>query len=219
MTVLYAVRHAHAAWTPDENRPLSARGARDAQRLAELLAGASRASPQRAGDRIVADGIAGDKIVADKIVGVYASTARRAQQTVAPLAARLGLPLHVSPALDERRLAGRAVAEFDAAVRATWADFNLAHPGGESNAAAQARGLALVDELCNRHPGAQIVLGTHGNLLALIVRGLLPAYGYAFWQSLTMPDVYRLDLPATAERDAQAPILTRLWEAQPVENR
>ena len=200
VTAVYLVRHAHAVWTPDENRPLSARGARDAQRVAELLCAPARAP------------------AADTVVGVYASSARRAQQTVAPLAARLGLPLHVSPALDERRLAGRPVEAFDAAVRATWADFRFAHPGGESNAAAQARGLALVRDLCTRHPGARIVLGTHGNLLALIVHGVLPAYGYAFWRSLTMPDVYRLDLPAAADRRAQAPGLTRLWRARPVEN-
>jgi len=194
MTVFYVVRHAHADWTPDVGRPLSERGQRDALRLAECLGGAS-------------------------IDAVYASTARRAQQTVAPLAARRGLPVQITPALDERRLPAIQVQDFQAAVRATWTDFEYAHPGGESNAAAQERGLALVYSLAERHPGGQIVLGTHGNLLALIVRGILPAYGYAFWQSLTMPDVYRLDLPATAERDAQAPILTRLWEAQPVENR
>jgi 2,3-bisphosphoglycerate-dependent phosphoglycerate mutase len=197
LTTLYLVRHAHAAWTPDENRPLSAQGARDALRLAELLSAPVRAP------------------AADTIVGVYASTARRAQQTVTPLAARQGLPLHVSPALDERRLAGGPVEDFHAAVRATWADFGFAHPGGESNAAAQARGLALVRDLCEVHPGAQIVLGTHGNLLALIVHGLLPACGYAFWRSLTMPDVYRLDLPATADKSAQTPRLTRLWTARP----
>ena len=195
VTAVYLVRHAHAVWTPDPNRPLSAQGERDAQRLAHLLF-----APTLAPD------------------AVYASTERRAQQTVAPLAARLGLPLQVSPALDERRLAGHPVEDFDAAVRATWADFRFAHLGGETNAAAQARGLALVRGLCDSHPGARIVLGTHGNLLALIVQGLLPAYGYAFWQSLTMPDVYRLDLPATAGHRAQAPGLARLWVAHPVQN-
>ena len=37
MTVFYLIRHAHADWTPDEGRPLSERGQRDALRLAECL--------------------------------------------------------------------------------------------------------------------------------------------------------------------------------------
>ena len=34
---MYLVRHAHAHWTPDEDRPLSARGRRDAERVAGVL--------------------------------------------------------------------------------------------------------------------------------------------------------------------------------------
>lgn len=190
MTTFYLVRHAHARWTPEENRPLSERGQQDALRIADLLS-------------------------EQPISAVYASTARRAQQTVAPLAERLGLPLQITPALDERRLCGDVVDDFQAAVRATWSDFCFAHPGGETNADAQERGLALVRGLTEQHAdakaAAQIVLGTHGNLLALIVQGILPTYGYPFWQTLTMPDVYRLDLPAIGRHFTHPPILERLW--------
>ena len=189
MTVFYLIRHAHADWRPDEGRPLSERGQRDALRLAECLDDPSQHT---------------------SFDGVYASTARRAQQTVAPLAARRGLPVQITPALDERRLPAIQVQDFQAAVRATWTDFEYAHPGGESNAAAQERGLALVYSLAERHPGGQIVLGTHGNLLALIVQGLFPDCGYRFWQRLTMPDVYRLEL-VPARGPARAPTLERLW--------
>ena len=58
MTVFYLIRHAHATWTPDENRPLSERGQQDALRVADLLGG-------------------------QPIAAIYASTMRRAQQTVA----------------------------------------------------------------------------------------------------------------------------------------
>ena len=184
--VFYLVRHAHAAWTPDENRPLSERGQQDALCVAELLS-------------------------AQPISAVYASTARRAQQTVAPLAKRLGLALQITPALDERRLCKGVAEDFEAAVRETWADFGFAHPGGETNAEAQQRGLALVRDLSTGCPEAQIVLGTHGNLLALLVQGILPAYGYTFWQSLTMPDLYRLELPVAGGPPGCPPTLKRLW--------
>jgi 2,3-bisphosphoglycerate-dependent phosphoglycerate mutase len=171
MTVLYGVRHAHAAWTPDENRPLSEEGQRGALRVADVL----------------------DSF---PIAAIYASPARRAQQTVEPLAARLGLPVHVAPELAERVLAASTVEDFEDAVRATWDDFSFAHPGGETNAAAQRRGVRLMERLIAAHPRDHIVLGTHGNLLALVLRHYDPAIGYPFWRSLTMPDVYRLHLHA-----------------------
>ena len=179
MTVLYAVRHAHAAWTPDENRPLSREGRRGARRVADVL----ETVP---------------------IAAIYASPARRARQTVEPLAARLGLPVHVAPELAERVLSAKPVDDFEGAVRATWDDFSFAHPGGESNDVAQQRGVRLVERLIARHPGEHVVLGTHGNLLALVLNHYDPALGYAFWRSLTMPDVYRLEVragrPAEIER-------------------
>jgi 2,3-bisphosphoglycerate-dependent phosphoglycerate mutase len=180
-TVFYLVRHAHADWTPDENRPLSHQGVRDACRVADLL-------QQR------------------PIGAIYASPMRRARQTVAPLAARLGLPVQVEPGLQERRLGGGPELDFLQGVEATWRDPLLAHPGGESNATAQQRGLAVVRRLQERHAEAQVVLATHGNLLALILQGFDPAIDLAFWKSLTMPDVYALCLGQAGETTIE-----RLW--------
>jgi 2,3-bisphosphoglycerate-dependent phosphoglycerate mutase len=184
MTVFYLVRHAHAVWTPGENRPLSERGLRDALGVAEVL----RAYP---------------------ITAIYASPARRAQQTIAPLAGRLGLPVHVAPELAERVLCAGEVKDFQNAVRATWGDFSFAHPGGETNAAAQRRGISLVERLIARHPDGHLVLGTHGNLLALLLHRYDPAIGYPFWRSLTMPDVYRLEV--RAEGTAAIERLFGIW--------
>ena len=181
MTVLYLVRHAHAGFVPDEQRPLSARGVADAGRVARLLGQA----PVRA---------------------IYASPYRRSWQTVESLAGRLGMPLRFEPDLRERTL-GRFPADLDflGAVRQTWADPDFTHPGGEPNAAAQRRGVAVVQRLLARHPGQQIVVATHGNLLALILQHFDPGVDYAFWQALTMPDVYELQV----EGDATS--YTRLW--------
>jgi 2,3-bisphosphoglycerate-dependent phosphoglycerate mutase len=182
VSVFYLVRHAHAGWTPDENRPLSARGRADAERVADVLGGFP-------------------------IVAVYSSPACRAWETVAPLAARLGLPIHVVPDLHERKLCDGAVDDFFAAVRTTWADPSFAHPGGESNAAAQRRGVAVVQRLMDRHPSGHVVLGTHGVLLALVLQHLHAGVDFAFWQSLTMPDVYELRVGAEGRVSVR-----RLWE-------
>ena len=87
MSTFYLVRHGHAVWMPEETRPLSERGRRGALRVAEILSQMP-------------------------IDAIYASTMRRAQQTVAPLAAQLGLPVQTTPALDERQLSADAVEDF-----------------------------------------------------------------------------------------------------------
>ena len=181
MTVLYLVRHAHADWTPDEDRPLSARGRADAQRVADLL----QPFP---------------------ISAVYSSPFRRAHETVAPLAVGLGLPIRVIDDLRERELGTAPTDSFMATVKAAWGEPTLGFPGGESNAAAQRRGVAVFQGLLDRHPGQQIAVGTHGNLLVLILQHFDPSVGFAFWQSLTMPDVYRLEV-----KDGQA-TRHRLWQ-------
>ena len=67
MDTFYLVRHSHAHWTPDEDRPLSAQGWEDAGRVADVLQEAP-------------------------IGAIFTSPYRRARQTIAPLAGRLNLP-------------------------------------------------------------------------------------------------------------------------------
>lgn len=185
MTVLYLVRHAHADWTPDENRPLSHRGKLDAERVADVL--------QRF-----------------PIAAIYSSPFRRARETIMPLAARLRLPIHTEPDLRERRLGSGPAGDFEGAVQATWRDFSFAHPGGESNAAAQRRGLAVVHRLQKKHPDACIVLSTHGTLMALLLQHFEPSIDFTFWKSLTMPDIFAL---CAGTGDAAS--IRRVWEEAP----
>ena len=181
MSVFYLVRHAHADWTPDENRSLSARGYADAERVADIL------QPYPIG-------------------AIYCSPFRRARETIAPLATRLGLPVRIAPELQERQLGHRATRGFLEMVAATWRDPSFAHPAGESNAAAQRRGLGLVRQLQERRVAEHIVLSTHGNLMALILQGFDAAVDFAFWKSLTMPDIYTLRFSKVDE-----PVMGRLW--------
>jgi 2,3-bisphosphoglycerate-dependent phosphoglycerate mutase len=124
------------------------------------------------------------------------------------LAARLGLPVTVETDLRERRLSGDPITagDFEAAVRQTWATMEVAHPGGETNEAAAARGAAVIRRLQAHHPGAHIVVGTHGNLLALILHHFDATIDFEFWRGLSMPDIYRLSL----EGDGVVEI-DRLW--------
>ena len=167
-TTIYLVRHAHADWEPDENRPLSKRGREDAKAVGHIL----------------------EQFPIDAI---YASPYRRAYETVEPLAHALGLEIKIEPDLRERAL-GRIQPEmFVAAVKKTWDDPMFSHPGGEPNLAAQKRGLAVLNRV-RRTPGqSQIVLSTHGVMMTLLLQSFDSSLGFAFWASLSMPDIYAIE--------------------------
>lgn len=182
-TTVYLVRHAHASWTPDDGRALSSEGLAGAEHVAELLRGRP-------------------------IVAVYASKARRAIQTVGPLAAALGLTVTSIKDLGERRLSGEPVDDHASAVAWCWAHPDAALPGGESNLAARRRGAAVITTLSERHAGEAIAVGTHGNLLALILQHWERSVDHAFWSQLTMPDIYALTL-----EDGRRAHVARVWDS------
>jgi 2,3-bisphosphoglycerate-dependent phosphoglycerate mutase len=66
----------------------------------------------------------------------------------------------------------------------------------------------VVNELVGHHRGEVIVVGSHGNLIALILQHWFPSVEHAFWSRLSMPDIYTLTL-----RDEGPPELARWWDA------
>jgi 2,3-bisphosphoglycerate-dependent phosphoglycerate mutase len=180
-TAIYLVRHAHAEWRDDDQRPLSNAGI--------------------AAARLVADSLASRPIAA-----VYTSPSRRSVETVAPLADRLRQRPEVVPDLRERELPPVPPGEFEALVREAWLHPADAPRGGESNVRAQGRGLAVLRTVLARHAGSQAVVATHGNLLALVLNALDPAFAYEFWCRLSFPDIYQMSFDGTEFRGVQ-----RLW--------
>jgi 2,3-bisphosphoglycerate-dependent phosphoglycerate mutase len=115
-------------------------------------------------------------------------------QTVMPLARRRGLAVGELFDLRERALGAYRCASFAEAMAASWSDFDLIHPGGESSRAAQARVRDLVEQLAHRHQSQAVVLATHGNLLALLLNTFDRRVDVDFWKSLAFPDVFELQL-------------------------
>ncbi len=184
MQKIILVRHAHADWVPDnEDRPLSAQGRADAETLVPLLV-------ETAPDVL------------------YSSPYARARQTIEPLAKALGLEIEEVAGLRERTLAAGAVDDFDAAMRASWEDFDLVHPGGESSTAAQDRVFEAVSNLAARHPHETVLMASHGNVLGLLMHRFDSSFGYEFWQSFTWPDVVRITLMSGG-----LSLVERLWNS------
>lgn len=184
VTNIYLVRHAQSAYTPDElNRPLSQRGSKDAERVAEIL-------------------------LSENINFVISSPYKRSIQTVEIVAKNIGGNIAIKNDFRERKIAEVPVEDFDNAMDKLWKDFNFAFEGGESNLKAQIRGISALNEVLNDYKGKNIVIGTHGNIMVLIMNYFDKAYDYSFWCKLSMPDIYKLSFLDGKFIEAQ-----RVWEA------
>jgi broad specificity phosphatase PhoE len=128
------------------------------------------------------------------ITRVYSSPYRRAMETVEPTAERRGLPVTVLPDLRERRLMTPPREDWMEVLRAAWDDPDYAPAGAESSREAQRRGSGALDLLRVRHPdGGRLLLGSHGNLISLILQALEPDVNAEFHLAMPMPAIYHLE--------------------------
>ncbi|WP_404448622.1 histidine phosphatase family protein [Sutcliffiella horikoshii] len=168
MTNLYFIRHAHSTYTPDElERPLSEKGKKDAERILAL-------------------------IQPDSINVVVSSPYKRAVQTVEGVAQQYNLEIKIFEELKERTLTNKPAQDFTAAITKVWEEPNFAWEGGESNMEAQARGVSVILHLLQKYEGKNVVIGTHGNIMVLIMNHFDKRFDFSFWNGLDMPDIYKL---------------------------
>lgn len=52
--------------------------------------------------------------------------------------------------------------------------------------------MTALQQIIRKYAGKNIIIGTHGNLMALILNEFDSSFDFHFWQRLTMPDVYQL---------------------------
>jgi broad specificity phosphatase PhoE len=110
-----------------------------------------------------------------EVVAVYASTATRAQQTAAPIAAAHSLEVQIVDGVQEvfvGDLEGRndekAIHEFfEIYSRWTEDELEARMPGGESGAEIQTRFLKAVDAIKSAHASGIVVLVSHGGMIRL----------------------------------------------------
>lgn len=126
------------------------------------------------------------------ITAVYSSPYERSIETVSALGHRRGIAIQVLADLRERNL-GEPNADWRETLERAWREPDFAVAGGETGRDAQLRAMAILDLLRSRHPdGGRLVLGSHGNLISLILHALDPQVGFAFHMAMPNPAVYRL---------------------------
>lgn len=163
MSLMYFVRHGQNLANVDRvlshhvvDYSLTERGRRQARAIADWL----RERPIRA---------------------VYSSPLRRAAETAATIAMATGAPLVEVEALrevDVGELDGRSDAKAWAVYESTVAAWRRAEwwvrfPGGEDLREARGRIVTFVDDVVRRHPGQDVVVVGHGEILGAALPPLL----------------------------------------------
>ncbi|PEP78717.1 histidine phosphatase family protein [Bacillus toyonensis] len=168
MTTIYFVRHAHSTYTKEEReRPLSEKGHCDAENVTRLLK----------------DG---------HIDVVISSPYKRAIQTVQGIANTYNVSIQIEEDLRERLLSSEPLEDFNDAIENVWEDWTFAYEGGESNDVAQKRAILCMQNILEKYKGKNIVIGTHGNIMVLLMNYFDSKYDFQFWKTIQMPDVYKV---------------------------
>lgn len=167
-TTIFFVRHAHSVYTPNElERPLSNKGFSDAVKMCRVFK-------------------------KESIDVVISSPYKRVVQTVNGIAEMIHQEVILENGFKERKLSDQPIEDFEGAIRKVWEHPTFCWSGGESNVTAQQRGFEATIKVLDEYEGKSIVIGTHGNIMVLIMNYFDAHYDFSFWNSLKMPDVYKL---------------------------
>lgn len=151
------------------------------------------------------------RLAEEPIVAVYASQATRAQQTAAPLAARLALDVQVIDGVHEV-VAGdlegatdhQSIRVYMETVRRwTLGELTAAMPGGESGTSVRTRMLDAVGRLRAKHeqadPDGVVALVSHGGAIRLSGEWLAPNVHADVANAALIPNTGLVELQARPE--------------------
>lgn len=187
-TKIYMIRHAESPFEfgQEKTRGLSEEGLEKAKKVAEIF----------------------EDIDVDFIVS---SPYRRAIQTVEYLANKKDLSIIKFEELQERPIKGLDYKlpwnELVKAIEKSFEDIDFSLRGGESTRKAQERSIPIIEKLLDEYKGKSIVVGTHGNIMTIIMNYYNKEYGFNFWNSTSTPDIYKLNFVSNRLRNIE-----RLWD-------
>ncbi len=171
-TTIYMIRHAKSPFVvgQERTRELSTQGLIDAKKVADIM----------------------DNKKIDLIVS---SPYKRAIQTIEEIATNKDIEIIVYEELRERQLKGAfklTEDEIYQAIKTSFEDIDFHLTDGESIRDVQNRAIPVIKNLLNNYEGKTIIIGTHGNVMTIIMNYFDKAYGYEFWKNTSKPDIYKL---------------------------
>ncbi|SDO68857.1 histidine phosphatase family protein [Halobacillus aidingensis] len=186
-TVVYMVRHGESPKEGNERtRGLTEKGYMDAQRVTDIL---------KKDERI-------DVVVSSPYI--------RSISTVKEIAKQIGQEVLVFEDLRERNFSSKDRRLTDSELRPileeSFLDTNYFFEGGESNADCQKRSIKVLKELLDTYREKEIVIGTHGAVMTLMMRYFDSTYDLDFLHSTSKPDIYRMEF-----NEQQLVNVERIW--------
>jgi 2,3-bisphosphoglycerate-dependent phosphoglycerate mutase len=188
-TTIFMIRHAESPFIfgEERTRKLSKDGEHNAEKVAKLM-------------------------LNEKIDAIVSSPFARSIQTIEPIATTRNLKIELYEELKERMIKGNYKlpwGEVEPAIKKSFEDKDYCLPGGETTRQAQERAVPIVKQLLKEYEGESIVLGTHGNIMTIIMNYFDGKYGYDFWASTSKPDIYKLIFI-----DGELTDVKRTWELE-----
>jgi len=166
MTTVYFIRHAESDVSVRDplTRPLTAKGLADRRLVTDFLSDKS-------------------------ISAVISSPYKRAVDTVRDFADTNNLDIETIEDLRERKSDSDWGREKDVYpyifLRRQWSDFSYTYSDGECLGAVQDRNIAALNGILERYDGKNIVIGTHGMALSVIIHYYDNTYGFEGYIAMT----------------------------------
>lgn len=187
-TFIYFVRHAISPFSlgNERVRGLSREGKADADRVAEVLS-------------------------KEEIDVIASSPYTRAIETVQPLANQLGKEIIEFEELRERAIASMRYEigeeKLMKAMERSFADIDFCLGEGETTRQARNRAIPTLKHILMEHQGNRIAIGTHGNIMTIMLNYFNENYGFDFFTRTSKPDIYKLEF-----EDQDLKHVVRLWQ-------
>ena len=159
-----------------------------------FIFGAERTRKLSEGGEIEAEKVA-KLMLTEKIDVIVSSPFARSIQTIEAIASTRNLEIKLFEELKERMIKGDyklSWEEVEPAIKKSFEDKDYCLPGGETTRQAQKRAVPIIKQILKEYEGKQIVIGTHGNIMTIIMNYFDQEYGYEFWASTSKPDIYKL---------------------------
>ena len=188
-TTIYMIRHAESPFIfgEERTRKLSVNGEIEAEKVAKLM-------------------------LSEKIDVIISSPFARSIQTIEAIATTRNLEIKLFEELRERMIKGNYQLpweEVEPAIEVSFEDKDYCLPGGETTRQAQERAIPIIKQVLKEYEGKSIVIGTHGNIMTIIMNYFNENYGYDFWASTSKPDIYKLLFT-----DGELIDVIRMWELE-----
>ncbi|WP_442600712.1 histidine phosphatase family protein [Paenibacillus sp. KN14-4R] len=185
-TIVYMVRHAESQYTEgnERTRGLTLQGKLKAETITEILK-------------------------SEGINVIISSPYARAILTLEGLAKELELDIKIIEDLRERYFSDYIISneEFMPAMKKMFDDPDYALPGGESNTVCQNRSVVVLKNILEEYKGKKVAIGTHGNVMTLMMNYFDSNYGLDFLNQTKKPDIYKIQF-----KDLELEEVTRLWK-------